>query len=139
LVQAKVKGQKERLAFFGKRFRKELNKYLKNTRPHLDSAHSPYLFPNKDGGHLSINAVQQFLHRLALKAGLEGKRCHPHLFRHTFATTFLKKGGQALVLKDILGHESLQTTQKYVHLLPEDLQKHHAQFSPLDDIFGEKE
>jgi integrase/recombinase XerD len=49
---------------------------------------------------------------------------------------FLAKGEDAMVLKDIMGHESIQTTQKYVHLMPEDLQKQHWKYSPVNDILG---
>jgi integrase/recombinase XerD len=96
---------------------------------------SDYLFPTIDGEHITINSIQQTLRRLAHKAGLDGVKCHPHIFRHTFAKMFLGKGGQSLVLKEILGHESIQTTEKYIHLQSQDLQKHHEMFSPLQDLF----
>jgi integrase/recombinase XerD len=135
-IRVTGKGQKQRFTFFSKYVRKELNKYLKNIRTTLCQVNSPYLFPEKDGGHLAINAIQQALRRIKQKAGLQDIKCHPHIFRHTFATSFISKGGGALALKDLLGHESLQTTQKYVHLQPEDLQKEHAKYTPLDDIFS---
>ena len=97
---------------------------------------SPYLFPAFDGSHVSVNSIQQAIRRLADKAGLHGIKCHPHIFRHTFATVFLAKGGSDMVLKEILGHESIQTTQKYIHLNPEDLQKQHSKYSPVDDLLG---
>jgi len=58
----------------------------------------------------------------------------PHVFRHTFATMYLRKGGQSLALKEILGHESIQTTEKYVHLQPADLLAQHEQYSPLSEL-----
>ncbi len=130
------KGQKERVVPFCIFTRKELLKYMKHYRSDLCKLDSPYLFPASDGNHVSVNSIQQAIKRLAAKAGLHGIKCHPHIFRHTFATLFLAKGGQAMVLKEIMGHESMQTTQKYVHFLPDDLQKQHWKYSPVEDLFS---
>jgi integrase/recombinase XerD len=134
-VKVTGKGSKERMVYVSRQSRKELVKYTKNTRAEICQATSEYLFPAKDGEHITINSVQQTIRRLVEKAGLHGVECHPHTFRHTFATMFLAKGGQTLVLKEILGHESIQTTEKYIHLQSQDLQKHHEMFSPLQDLF----
>jgi len=136
-VKITGKGNKERVVPFSSFTRKELLKYIKHYRPDLCNLDSPYLFPAGDGNHVSVNSIQQAIRRLAEKAGLYGIKCHAHIFRHTFATLFLAKGGSDMVLKEIMGHESLQTTQKYVHLQPEDLQKQHWKYSPVDDLFGE--
>jgi site-specific recombinase XerD len=130
------KGQKERIIPFFPHTRKAILKYVTYYRSELCALASPYLFPARDGNHVGVNTIQQVLRRLAHKAGFGKIKIHPHLFRHTFATMFLAKGGNALVLKDILGHESIQTTQKYVHLLPEDLQKQLWKYSPLTDVLG---
>ena len=58
---------------------------------------------------------QQAIRRLAQKAGMQDVKCHPHIFRHTFATMFSVKGGSPEILQLIMGHESFQTTQKYLH------------------------
>jgi len=129
------KGQKENIVSFTKITRKELIKYTKHHRENLCKFESPYLFPASDSDHVSIKSIQQTIKRIAQKAGLSGIKCHAHLFRHTFATMFLAKGGDVMVLKEILGHESIQTTQKYVHLLPEELQKQHWKYSPVEDLF----
>ena len=129
------KGNKERIVPFTKPVRKELLKYKDHGRNNLCKLDSPYLFPASDGDHVSVNSIQQAISRLSKKAGLDGIKCHPHIFRHTFATLFLTKGGQLTTLKEIMGHESIQTTQKYVHFLPEDLQKQHWNYSPIEDLF----
>lgn len=131
------KGQKERVVSFSNRTRKELQKYIKYFRQESCSQESIYLFPEAGGGHISVNSIQQALRRLSEKAGLQDIKCHPHMFRHTFATMFLAKGGSDTVLKELMGHESFQTTQKYVHLQPQDLKKQHMKYSPVVDIFGE--
>ncbi len=128
------KGQKQRIVPVSKTTRKEMVRYLNQSRPQICPVGSPYLFPNGEGEHISINSVQQFLRRLAVKAGFGDVKVSPHIFRHTAATVSLTSGANVLVLKDILGHASLLTTQRYVHLMPEDLQKQHAVFSPVENL-----
>ena len=137
LVKIIGKGQKERLIPFSHFTSKELINYIKHYRPDLCKLESPYLFPVSHGYHVRINTIQQAIKRLAKKAELYDIKCHPHIFRHTFATMFLAKGGNAVVLKDIMGHESVQTTQKYIHFQPEDLQKQHWKYSPVEHLFKE--
>ncbi len=115
--------------------RKELTKYINRYRPNLCSIDSSYLFPTEDGDNISVSCVQQMIRRLAIKAGLINVKCHPHIFRHTSGTMFLARGGSPAVLKEIMGHESFQTTQKYIHLQPEDLQKQHMRYSPVAYLF----
>jgi integrase/recombinase XerD len=109
------KGRRERLVPFHRRTRKELQRYVKVFQPKLSSHNSCYLFPRGDGGHISVNSVQQYIRRIAARAGLRGTKCSPHIFRHSFSTTFIAKGGTDFALMDILGHTSLQPTQKYIH------------------------
>ena len=135
LVIVVGKGRKERMVPFHRVTRRELQRYIKVFRPKLCSYDSCYLFPRSDGYHISVNSVQQFIRRIAAKAGLRGIKCSPHIFRHTFATTFIAKGGTDFALKDILGHTSLQSTLKYTHLQPQDIQRQHARFTPIEDLF----
>ena len=129
------KGRKQRLVPFHRVTRKELRHYVDIFRPQLCSYDSCYLFPRADGDHISVNSVQQFIRRVAIRAGLRGMKCSPHIFRHSFSTTFIAKGGTDFALMDILGHTSLQPTQKYIHLQPRDLQHQHDRFTPLEDLF----
>ena len=110
-------------------------KYIKRYRLSLCGIDSSYLFPTKDGDDISVNCVQQAIRRLALKAGMQNVKCHPHIFRHTFATMFSVKGGSPEILQLIMGHESFQTTQKYLHPQPQDLRKQHIKYSPVADLF----
>jgi integrase/recombinase XerD len=128
------KGQKLRTVPISAPTRKQLNHYLNNTRPFLCHIESLYVFPTNEGTPISSNSVQQFLRRLANKADINGIRCSPHTFRHTFATLSIAGGGNLFTLKEIMGHRALATTQKYVHLQPEQLQLQHAQFSPVVNL-----
>ena len=135
LVTVVGKGRKERMIPFHRITRKELRHYIDVFRSKLCYYDSCYLFPRSDGDHISVNSVQQFIRRVAIKAGLRGTKCSPHIFRHSFSTTFIAKGGTDFALMDILGHTSLQPTQKYIHLQPRDLQRQHDRFTPIEDLF----
>ena len=125
------KGQKVRSVPMSKLTKKEVTRYIRHTDAQIYRIDSPYLFAKSDGTPVSVNSVQQFLRRLARKAGLKGIRCSPHVFRHTFATQSVANGANVFVLKEIMGHSNLNTTMKYTHLQPHDLQIQHAKFSPV--------
>lgn len=134
LITVLGKGQKERVVPFSRWTRKELSRYIHNFRSHLYREDSPYLFPADNGGYVSISSVQQFIRRLAKKADLNGMKCSPHIFRHTFATQAIANGANVFVVKDIMGHASLQTTIKYTHLQIGDLKTQHNKFSPVEGL-----
>jgi integrase/recombinase XerD len=137
-IQVMGKGQKERMVPFSTFTRKELMKYINRYRLHLCGIDSSYLFPKKDGDNISVNGVQQMIKRLASKAGLKKNvKCHPHIFRHTCATMLRARGCSPEILQLIMGHESFQTTQKYVHPQPQDLRRQHIKYSPVRDLFQE--
>jgi len=129
------KGQRERYVPISVSTRKALVNYINNHRSSICRTDSPYLFTNEDGEAFTVNAVQQFLRRLAIKSGISNVRCSPHVFRHTFATLAVNNGANIETLRVIMGHESIQTTSKYTHISTSDLQKQHSQFSPLNTLF----
>ena len=134
LVTILGKGQKQRVIPFCKRTRGELVRYIGNFRGLLCPEESYYLFPVGNGEHISVSSVQQFIRRLAKKAGLDGIRCSPHIFRHTFATQAIANEANVFTLKSIMGHASLQTTMKYTHLKVADLKDQHNRFSPVEKL-----
>ena len=129
------KGQKERVVPFSRWAKRELLRYINKHRSTTGYEDSPYLFPGADGEHISINAV---LTRLSKKVGFDNIKCSPHIFRHTFATEAILNEANVLVVKDIMGHTSLQTTMKYTHLKAEDLKSQHAKFSPVERLMSNK-
>lgn len=135
LLKVIGKGQKERLLPISRFTKRKLLRYINSYRPLLCKTETSYLFAACDGEAISVNSVQQFLRRLSVKMGLTEVKCSPHIFRHTFATRSLANGANVLVLRDIMGHESLQTTMKYTHLQYQDIQKQHAVFSPVREFF----
>lgn len=96
---------------------------------------SIYLFPDKYGNPISVNSIQQYLRRLALKAGLGDVRITPHIFRHTFGTNASARGANAFILKEMMGHSSMQTTMKYVHPKKDDLKAQHNKFTMVNELF----
>ena len=129
-----IRDGKEREVPFSRTTRKFLIHYVDSHRLSISLADCPYLFPTAEGGHISINSVQQYLRRLVRKAGLGDTKLYPHIFRHTFATQFLAHGGSVFHLKEILGHRSLTTTLKYTHLNVSDLKAQHNVSSPVENL-----
>ncbi|KPK45682.1 MAG: hypothetical protein AMJ77_07045 [Dehalococcoidia bacterium SM23_28_2] len=116
--QARVlgKGNKERIAVMGRAAADALRRYLRDGRPALvRRPQERALFLNNQGGRLSARAVQIMVRRCALKAGLD-ERVFPHLLRHTFATHMLDGGADLRVVQELLGHESVGSTQIYTHV-----------------------
>lgn len=97
-----------------------------------------FLFCNVYGDQMKEKNVQARV-RLYCKKRLGTEkmkeyRCSPHTFRHTFAILYMRNGGDLLTLQKLLGHKSITITTRYVNLLPEDVKREFAKFSPLDNI-----
>jgi integrase/recombinase XerD len=116
IVRATGKGNKERIVPLGRPAAEALRRYLGRGRPHLDRRHRPELFLNAQGGALTRAGVFLVLRRLALKAGLDPERVHPHLLRHSFATHLLEGGADLRSVQEMLGHADLSTTELYTHV-----------------------
>lgn len=129
------KGRRERLVPISVDTRRQIQKYIEGARLKSCPEDCKYLFANLYGDPISETSVRQFLRRLPAKSGLEGVKLFPHKLRHSFATQFLANGGSIDLLRVILGHKSLTTTLKYTHLQQQDIQKQHAKFSPVAQLF----
>ncbi len=126
LVRVRGKGNKERVVPFGEPSRASLAAYLEARRRILakrkDRPQTPALFLNLRGGRLTARSVQRNLGAYIRQAALL-LDVHPHLFRHSFATHLLNNGADLRSIQELLGHESLSTTQRYTHVSIEHLQK----------------
>ena len=116
LVRCLGKGDKERIVPLGTQAVVALTRYLSRGRPYLDRRHRPDLFLNAQGGALTRAGVFLIVRRLALKAGLDPARVHPHALRHSFATHLLEGGADLRSVQEMLGHADLGTTEIYTHV-----------------------
>lgn len=113
------KGRKERMVMFSKSCQDTLKEYLEKS--HLFHS-SDYLFVNAKGGQLTTRGVEYILDQIQDKTGVH-LGLHPHMLRHTFATHLLEGGADLRVIQELLGHESINTTQIYTHIT-EEAMKH---------------
>lgn len=116
------KGNKERIVFYGSFCKHSLEMYLNDGRKELDKKGCEYLFLNKNGNKLSDRMIRNILDDLMIKAGIE-VHIHPHMIRHTFATDMLNSGADLMTVKELLGHENIDTTSIYTHVTDEQIRK----------------
>lgn len=116
------KGSKERIVLYNNHTKDALSKYLSNGYHELNKKNNNYLILNKNGDKLSDRYVRNIINKLVRKAGLNIK-ISPHTIRHTFATDMLEEGADLVTVKELLGHESLNTTSIYTHITNEQIKK----------------
>jgi integrase/recombinase XerD len=112
------KGDKERLVPVGKSAEKFINIYLNEIRNHLpkiEKGHEDFVFLNRRGKQLTRVMIFTIVKDLAVKAGIQ-KNISPHSFRHSFATHLVEGGADLRAVQEMLGHESITTTEIYTHL-----------------------
>jgi integrase/recombinase XerC len=125
------KGSKERVVLMGLPAVEALKNYLEQGRNQLlGKKRSQALFLNRYGQPLLERSVQRLLNQYAKKAGI-GKRVHPHLLRHTFATHMLDGGADLRVVQELLGHARLTSTQIYTHVTKGQARKVYLSAHPL--------
>jgi len=116
-VQVLGKGNKERLVPVGARALKHIRLYVDQVRVHINikSGARDIVFLSKRGGPMSRQSVFLLIKSLAIKAGVR-KNISPHTFRHSFATHLVEAGADLRAVQEMLGHESITTTEIYTHL-----------------------
>jgi integrase/recombinase XerD len=116
-VQVLGKGNKERLVPISQRALKHIQLYTNNIRNKLDitKSHRDTVFLNRYGRGLTRQSVFLFIKKAAMLAGID-KVISPHSFRHSFATHLVEAGADLRAVQEMLGHESITTTEIYTHL-----------------------
>jgi integrase/recombinase XerD len=125
------KGDKERLVPVGKSGIKYVKIYIKDIRVHVSvqKGNEDIVFLNKRGTKLSRVMIFLIIKELVKKAGIK-KTVSPHTFRHSFATHLVEGGADLRAVQEMLGHESITTTEIYTHLDREFLRKTLENFHP---------
>ncbi len=131
----KHKGRRERLVPIVSITRRQIKRYMDGPRSKICPEDSPYLFADSCGDPIKRNSVQQFMRRLLAKSGLKEIKFSPHILRHSFATQALADGAGIWYVQIILGHKSVTTTMRYTHVSSKDIERQHAQFSPVAYLF----
>ncbi|WP_343693319.1 site-specific tyrosine recombinase XerD [Chitinophaga sp.] len=127
------KGDKERLVPIGRDAIKYINIYKDEVRVHMPCkpGQEDILFLNRRGSALTRVMIFLVIKELAAQAGIE-KQVSPHTFRHSFATHLVEGGADLRAVQEMLGHESITTTEIYTHLdrefLRDTLQRFHPRF-----------
>lgn len=121
------KGRKDRFTLLSKPLIKKLTEYRELYKPKV------WLFERTPGEQFTESIVSKRLKAAAQEAGIT-KRIYPHLLRHSFATHLIEQGTDLKIVKELMGHNSIRTTEIYVHIA--DTFKSNIK-SPLDDILEE--
>ena len=127
------KGNKERLVPLGKIASKHLKIYLNEIRIHqkLENQFIDHVFINKNGKKLSRVMIFKIVKKLAEKAGIQ-KNVSPHTLRHSFATHLVEGGADLRAVQEMLGHQSITTTEIYTHLDKNYLKQNILDYHPLE-------
>ncbi|MEW5995544.1 MAG: tyrosine-type recombinase/integrase, partial [Candidatus Zixiibacteriota bacterium] len=122
LITVTGKGNKVRVVPIGEQTVSDVRRYLKLRREFLTQkgGSTSSLFVNRSGKPLGVRSIDRIVKKYGRSAGLE---LTPHTLRHSFATHLLENGADLMLIKEILGHSSLSTTQKYTHITAEVMKK----------------
>ena len=125
------KGDKERLTPIGFNALKYISIYVNEVRIHqkISKNHEDFVFLNNRGSKLSRVMIFTLIKRIVDKVGIK-KKVSPHTFRHSFATHLIEGGADLRAVQEMLGHESITTTEIYTHLDRDYLRSNIMQFHP---------
>ncbi len=130
-IKVTGKGNKERLVPINKNAIKQIKLYLTNYRQHkkIKDEYADILFVNRRGAKLTRVMIFTIVKQLAKLAGLN-KNISPHTFRHSFATHLVDGGADLIAVQEMLGHESIITTEIYTHLSSDYLRQTITDYHP---------
>lgn len=137
IIRVIGKGDKERLIPIGKKLKLILKRYLKARDEYLEQEckhkTSAAFFINRYGDKLQLSGANSIFQSLKKTLGLRGKRFSAHIWRHTFAKSFLLNGGDVFSLQELLGHADVDTTRIYINLNTQELKQQNDKYNPLDN------
>lgn len=131
------KGDKERLIPISRKLKLILKRYLIARSEYLakdcKGATTTAFFISRYGGRLRLSGANSIFQTLRKRLSLQGKRFSAHIWRHTFAKSFLLNGGDIFTLQQILGHSEIETTKVYINLDTHEIRQQNDKFNPLDN------
>lgn len=133
LVRVRGKGDKERLIPMGRHCQRAIHDYIAAMPALLSKEPEAPIFLNRDGERVSVRTLQRNLRHYAVEIlGGAGVKVSPHTFRHSCATHLLSRGAGLREIQELLGHESLVTTQKYTQVDIDRLKRSYQQAHPKE-------
>jgi len=136
IIHIKGKGKKERIAPIGSNALQAIQNYIeyRNKRmQHDGNFDAKVLFANKHGKRLSVRSIRRKMDKYLAEAGLD-PAISPHTLRHSFATHMLNNGADLRSVQELLGHQSLSTTQIYTHLSTSKIKEIYDSSHPRDEM-----
>ncbi|MEM1483961.1 tyrosine recombinase XerC [Oscillospiraceae bacterium PP1C4] len=128
------KGNKERIIYINEACQKSLDAYYAVRKPTQNPKHKDALFLSSRGTRITPRRVEQIVEKCLKQANLSGQGYSPHKLRHTAATLMYQHGNVDIrILKEILGHASLSTTEMYTHVSSKQMENA-AKMSPLSSV-----
>jgi len=135
VIHVRGKGKKERICPIGSTAIQNIQRYLeyRSRRMANDSGFdSKVLFANKHGKRMSTRSVRRKMDKYLIEAGLD-PAISPHTLRHSFATHMLNNGADLRSVQELLGHQSISTTQIYTHITTSRMQEQYKNAHPLEN------
>lgn len=122
-ILIKGKGSKERIIPVADDAQRSVLKWLEERKKYINENNKKFLFPSLRAktGHISRNSFFKDIKELAVMAGIDQDKVSPHVLRHSFATHLLQRGVDLRSIQTILGHEDISTTERYTHVLSQQL------------------
>lgn len=130
-IRIKGKGNKERIVLFGQKAYERLSNYFQKERK--NGSEDPHLFLNYKGQKLTSRSIQRIF-QMFRKFLIHDRPITPHKIRHSFATHLLNQGVDLRVIQELLGHQTISSTEKYTHVSLEELSELCQNIHPIKNI-----
>lgn len=133
-ILIKGKGRKQRYVLFGEKAKAKVIEYM-NAERFLNDKGNSILFLNNQGESLTNRSIQMICNMFSKFLAIK-KKLTPHKIRHSFATHLLNAGLDLRALQELLGHQSLSSTEKYTHVTTKDLQNMYNTIHPINHMLS---